>query len=235
MKKVNLLLTLSSLTAVLIILERLSLTTKVILQPYSFLRLHEVLQMSVVVLLSSVISFFLLKVLSNNFESLKSKKGTLLGVLFIIGTYFYATGNGAHEIASYLFNTFCNTKHITTVACGSMFFNNYYFGNILYFVGLFLTNLSLICFEIMKPEKGFTKKDITITLVNSFILALMLFAYAAFDRVLVGLWFTIIAAVITNIILLTAKKNFFSLPFTVYCTLAYTLSAIGSAIVRFHK
>src|SRR5260221_14480002 len=118
--------------------------------------------MSFIILATVVLPFFLLKELSKNFDLLKSKKGTLLALMFMIGIYFYSTGNGVHEVASYLFNTFCNTKHITNIPCGSMFFNDYYFGNILYFIGGLLFTIPLILFERMNPDKIFTKNDFII-------------------------------------------------------------------------
>ena len=48
MKSVNRLLTLLSLTTVVITLERVSPTTRVMLQPYNFLHLHEVVQMGLI-------------------------------------------------------------------------------------------------------------------------------------------------------------------------------------------
>lgn len=234
MKPINILLTLLSLNAVLVIVERLSGTTKIILQPYNFLRVHEVFQMTVVIMLSIIVSFLLLKVISRNFELLKSKKGTIIGVIFVLGIYFTATGNGLHEVASFLFNTFCNTKHIQTNSCGSMFFNDYYFGNIVYFVGLLTGNVSLIFFERMNPQKVFSKKDTAITIANGLVYGLTLFAYAAFDRVLVGFYFVVIAAIICDFLLITSRKKFGSLPFTLYTVVGYTLSAIATFLVRFH-
>lgn len=231
MSKINLLLTFLSLNAVLVIVERISPTTKIILQPYNFLRAHEVFQMTVVITLSIIISFLLLKVLSKNFELLKTKTGTWIGILFVLGIYFTATGNGLHEVASFLFNTFCNTKIVKMDSCGAMFFNDYYFGNIVYFVGLLMGNISLILFERMNPQK-FHTKDTIITIVNGVVYALMLFVYAAFDRVLIGLYFVVIAAVVCNLFLFTAKKKFSSLPFTLYTSIAYSLSAIATLFIR---
>jgi len=234
MKKLNFILSLLSLNALLVTIERFSFTTKIVLQPYSYLRVHEVFQMTVLILLSTVLPFFLLKVISNNFESLKTKKGMIWATVFIIGLYFYSTGNGVHELSSYLFNQFCNTKHFTTTLCGNFFFNDYYFGNILYFVGLFLTNLALVILELDRPAKNFTRNDFIVTTVNGILLALLFFAYAAFDRVLVGLWFTIIGAVVTDGILIMSKKKLSHVPFIFYCALSYTTAAILSLLVRFH-
>src|SRR5579859_1640300 len=105
MKRLNVLLTLSSFVVLLVTIERFSFTTNVVLQPYNFLRLHEVIQTTVIILATVLILFFLFKEVSQNFTLLQSKKGTVLGLLFITGIYFYATGNGMHELASYLFNT----------------------------------------------------------------------------------------------------------------------------------
>src|SRR5581483_3950424 len=105
MSKLNKLFSLYSLVVILVSVERYSPTTKILLQPYSYLRLHEVLQMTVLILLSVVIPFFILRLLTHNFELLKTQKGFILALLFIVGVYFYATGNGLHEVASHAFNT----------------------------------------------------------------------------------------------------------------------------------
>jgi hypothetical protein len=233
MKRINLLLTLLSLNAVLVTVERFSFTTKIILQPYSFLRLHELVQMTVIILISAVIPFFILKEISHNFESLKSTKGTLIGLLFIIGLYFYATGNGLHELASYFYNTFCDTNRIESVECGSMFFNDFYTGNIMYFAGLFMSNLSLILLELKSPgRKKFGRQDMAVLLGNSVVLALMFFAYAAFDKVIVGLVYVVLSAIIFVPILLLNRKRYLHLPFTIYTALTYLLSAAASLVVR---
>lgn len=234
MKRINLLLTFLSFTAVLIIVERLSFTTKIILQPYNFLRLHEVFQLLVIILISVLIPFFLLKEVTNNFELLKSKKGTLLGALFTAGLYFYATGNGVHEMASFGFNTFCDVDVIKPNLCGALFFNDYYFGNILYFFGILLSNIVLVLFERMNHIPAFSKKSMFVLAINSFIIALMLFAYAAFDKVLVGLVFIAISAIIFGFFLLTSKKNYGQLPLTFYFASSYTIATLLSVFIRFH-
>lgn len=233
MKRLHWLFTLTSLTVILVTIERFSFTTKIILQPYSFLRLHEVFQISVLILATVVIPFFLLRELSHNFEFLKTKKGIWLGVMFIIGVYFYATGNGVHELGSYLFNTFCDTKYYRSVVCGSMFFNDYYFGNILYFIGAYLIYVSLILFELMKPAIKYTKKDFILITLNSLVFALTIFAYAGFDRVLVGLVYSLITMGTIDALFLLSRKKYTIIPFTTYCVVAYTLGTVASLLVRF--
>jgi hypothetical protein len=233
MKAINILFTLSSLNVLLVTLERFSFTTKVVLQPYNFLRVHELVQMTFLILFTVIIPCFLLKEITNNFSSLKTKKGQLLGLLFVVGIYFYATGNGLHEVSSFLFNQYCDTKHFTSQICKSMFFNDYYTGNIYFFIGAFMSNLALILLERMNPVDRLVRKDIVILTINSVVYAFTIFAYAAFDTVLVGLVFAIFSFVVVNGLLFTSKQKYSQLPFTLYCAIAYTLGTIASVIIRF--
>src|SRR4051812_13006192 len=107
MKRVILILSLLSLNAVLTIIERLSFTTNIILQPYNFLRLHEIIQITIFLPMSVIGTFLILKYITNNFETIKDTKGTIYILLFIAGTYFYGLGEGLHEVASFFFNMYC--------------------------------------------------------------------------------------------------------------------------------
>lgn len=232
MKPVNRLLTLLSLTTVVITIERFSPTTRILLQPYNFLHLHEVVQMGIITAFSVLISFLLLRVISVNFRQLQDPWGLVLGCVFILGTYFYATGNGAHEVASFLFNQYCDTAHPGTGACGSMYFNDYYFGNIVYFIGLGLSNLALVLLERRRPDQSMTADDARVTVINGLVLALTFIAYDAFDRVLVGLISTIVFAVLFDWLLITAHARFRALPFTLYSAQGFTIAAIVSLLIR---
>ena len=75
MNKLNLLLTLSSLNVILVTIERFSPTTKILLQPNNFLRLHELFQMLTLILFTAIIPFLTLKELSHNFDLIKTKGG----------------------------------------------------------------------------------------------------------------------------------------------------------------
>lgn len=233
MKRLNLWLTLSSLSVLFVTVERFSPTTKIILQPYSFLRLHEVVQMTLIILITTLIPFMVFRELTQNFTLLKNRGNFLLTLLFVIGIYFYATGNGVHEVSSYIFNTFCDTKKIQPGFCGSVFFNDYYFGNILYFIGAYLLVVPLILLERQNPDPKFKKKDWIILVINSLVFAFAIFAYAAFDRVLVGLIYSLIITISILFLLFTSKKKYTQLPYTAYAAITYTLATIASILVRF--
>jgi hypothetical protein len=232
MKPVNRLLTLLSLTTVVITVERVSPTTKVLMQPYNYLHLHEVVQMGVISAFSVVISFLLLREVSRNYRLLQDAGGTLLGILFILGTYFYATGNGVHEVASFLFNEYCDTKDFTSAVCGSMYFNDYYVGNVVYFAGLGLSNLALILLELRRPDASYGARDLRITLANGAVLALTFFAYDAFDRVSVGLVSTIVYALVFDLLLVRRRVQYGTVPFTLYSALGFTSAAIVATPIR---
>lgn len=229
MNTVNRLLTLLSLTTVAITLERASPTTAVVLQPYSFLHLHEVVQIGLITAFSVVVSFLILREVSGNFEGLRDRRGAVLGCLFLVGAYFYATGNGAHEVASFLFSHYCNTEHfMTTGSCGAMYLDDYFFGNIVYFVGLGLSSLAVILVELRRAGPPQGTRDRNITIANALVLALTFVAYDAFDRVLVGLVSTIVYALVFGFLLFRSRARFSSVPFTFYSALGFTVAALAA-------
>jgi hypothetical protein len=214
---------------VLITLERISPTTKVLLDPHHFLRLHELVQMAVITTISVVISFLILREVSDRFQNLGSLYGTVLGVLFMVGSYFYATGNGAHEVSSYLFNQFCNTDVIHPGHCAASYDDDYYFGNIVYFFGLGLSNLALVILEVRRGEGD---RVTLATYINAAILALTFIAYDAFDRVAVGLISTVIFTLVFGAILVWARGSFRQLPFTVYTVVGFGVAMLVATPIR---
>lgn len=233
MNRLNWLFTLSSLSVILVTIERFSFTTKVLLQPFNFLRLHELVQMSILILLTVIIPFFILKEVTKNFESLKRAKAFYLFLAFIVGIYFYATGNGVHEISSFNFNNFCDVKNFSGTQCSGYFFNDYYTGNIFYFIGAALMIGSLILLEKINPNKNYRKKDLLVTVINAVIYAFAIFAYAAFDVVLVGLVYSVIITLFAGILFLKVRKKFMEYPVIFYTVATYSLGTIAALIFRF--
>lgn len=235
MHRINWLLTLSSLNIVLVIIERFSFTTKVLLQPYDFLRLHELIQMTILILISTVIPFFLLRELSQNFKLLQQKKGMLLALLFLIGVYFYATGNGFHEAASFTFNTYCDSQKLTNNLCRGLYINDYYTGNSVFYVGAIAFNLSLLWFQLLSPYKKISTKDTIITLANAAVFAFVLFSVAIVNvrlDVYLDLYYLVVMAIIALLFLWHIRKTYRQYPVIVYTSAAYASGAlIGLLIV----
>ena len=232
MNKLNWIFTFASLNLILVSIERFSFTGQILLQPYNFLRLHEVVQLTTLILFTVILHVFMLKEVTKDFALLKKSGFTLL-LLFIIGIYFYATGNGLHEVSNFNLSMFCDSRNVSGTICGSFFFNNYYTGNILFFIGAMLMVLPLILFEQRSPADKFNKKNLIILLVNACFYGLAIFAYAAFDLVLVGFVYTSIMALIAIGFFLKVRYAYATHPFLVYVVVAYTIGAAGSFVIRF--
>ncbi len=234
MHRLNLLFTLSSLSVLLVTIERFSFTTKILLQPYDFFRLHEIIQMTVLILITIVIPFFLLYVISDRFQFFAKKQFFWLPLLFVIGIYFYATGNGVHETASFTLNQYCDIKALTGNLCHGLFVNDYYTGNIFFFIGGILMVLAVVLTEKLHPNKTYHKKDVAVTIINAVIYSLAIFAYAAFDVVLVGLVYSILVMIIADVLLLSTRKKYLQHPVILYHAVAYTLGTAVALLIRFH-
>lgn len=234
MKRLHILFSLTSLSVVLVTIERFSFTTKVLLQPYNFLRLHEAIQILVLILATVLIPFFLFKTVTDDFSSLKtSRKNLFLGVLFIVGVYFYASGNAFHELASFLLDQYCDVTKLSGGLCESLFFNDYYTGNILYFIGAFLMTVPVVLLEVARPRFVMQRRDLWLLLPNCLIYALAIIAYAGFDVVIVGLVYTLVTTLTIVSILVVERKKVLYLPVTSYMAMTYVIGAVVGCIVRF--
>lgn len=233
MRKINLLLTAYSLTALVIIIERILPTTKVLLQPNNFIRLHEIIQTAIFLPITIVISFLILWVITERFKTLQTKRSLFLLILFFLGTYLFGAGEGWHEVASFTLNQYCNSNNPIGNLCQGLFINDYYAGNIIFFVGGLFMNFSLLSLSSKNPVKRFENRDLVILFANSLVYAFTWFAYAAFDKVLVGLFFSALLMVISILFLLGLRGKLREYPYILYGAIAYTLATFGTIIVRF--
>lgn len=229
----NILFSLTSLTVVAVSIERFSFTARTYLQPFNYLRLHELFQMSILILATVIIPFLTLWIITDKFKNLQNKYGLILALVFIIGIYFYATGNGVHEMASFTLNTYCNlSQKLHGNFCWGQYINDYYTGNIFYFIGAFMINIALVIFEFKNPNNTFKKKDRTLLIINSLIYSLAIIAYSAFDVVLVGLIFSIIMTAILISFVLKKKHKLTEIPVTSSMGIAYTIGTVVSIVIR---
>jgi hypothetical protein len=234
MNKLNLLFTLYSLTAFVIIVERLLPATRLLLPPHNFIRLHEINQTVIFLSITIAINVLQLKMLTNDFQLLKVKNSTFLLVLFIVGVYLYGAGEGWHEVASFTFNTYCNTRTVTGNLCNGLFINDYYAGNIIFFIGAILIPTVLMAFSLKQPMKMWNNKELTIMFINSLVFAFTWFAYAAFDIVFIGLIALNILMIISLFFFSKIRTTWKQYPFLAYNAAAYTLATVATLIVKFH-
>lgn len=232
MNSINRIFTLYSLVVLVIIIERLLPYTRGIVQPYDSVQVHQLVQTLLFIPATVVLFFFTMKIITYNFQALKEKSNMLLALLFVIGVYFYGAGEGWHEVANFTLHRYCNEHQLLTNLCGGLFINSYYTGNIIFFIGGVLINVSLLALAKKLPTKSFTRKELVILFCNSIVYALTWFAYAAFDTVSVGLFFSAVLMLISGFFFLKIRHKWKSYPFILYSVLAYTLASLATFIIR---
>jgi hypothetical protein len=230
MNRLNGAFTVTSALVLLVTIERFSFTTSILLQPYSFIRLHELIQGPILLTLFLVVSVFVLKELSQQFKTLRFS----LLALFVAGAYLYGLGEGWHEVTSFTLNQHCDVQNISGDLCGGLFINDYYTGNILFFIGGIGMAAALMILERLNPSNRWDNRNIAIGAVNSFIYSFTFFAYAAFDIVLVGLYSTLALMLISLVLLAGVVKHWRQHPYISYSAFAYTLATAASVLVRAH-
>jgi hypothetical protein len=228
MNRLNGAFTVTSVLVLLVTIERFSFTTTILLQPYSFIRLHELVQGPILLTLFLVVSTFVLRELSHEFKTLRYS----LLALFVAGAYLYGLGEGWHEVTSFTLNQYCDVRNISGDLCGGLFVNDYYTGNILFFVGGIGMAVALMILERLNPSSSWDNRNIVIGAANSFIYSFTFFAYAAFDLVLVGLYSTVALMLISLVLLAGVVKRWRQYPYIGYSAFAYTLATAASIIVR---
>lgn len=229
-RRMNLLFTASSLSVVLVSVERFSFTTDVLLPPANFLRLHELVQMVVIMLVTVVIQALLLRAVSRGFAALS----VWPVLVFVAGVYFYATGNGVHELGSFTLQTYCDMGSVADDnLCHGLFINDFYTGNVMFFAGALLTNLALLVLERRNPlGADFGRGAFAVLLVNAAVFAVAVVAYAGFDRVLVGLVFTVVMAAVAIGFLVSVGRRYRQFPLITYTAATYALGAVAGVLVR---
>lgn len=232
MKRINIIVSLYTLTALVIIIERLLPITRVLLQPYDFIRLHEINQTVIFLPITVILSFFVLQSVTDTFRTLNGKLNTVLAIVFVCGAYLYGAGEGWHEVASFTLNTYCENQNLPGNLCQGLFINDYYAGNLIFFVGGVMMNAVLLVLATQQKMDRFNNKDMAILFVNSLVYAFTWFAYAAFDVVLLGLYFAALLAVISIVTWVKVKRNIREYPYITYSVVAYTLATIATIIYR---
>jgi hypothetical protein len=95
-----------------------------------------------------------------------------------------------------------------------------------------MMNASVLVLATQHREQRFDNRDMAILLVNSIVYAFTWFAYAAFDVVLLGLYFATLLAIISIVAWLKVKRNMREYPYIAYSVVAYTLATIATIMYR---
>ena len=232
MNRLNKLFTIYSIAVLVIIIEGLLPYTRTLIQPYDSISIHQLIQTVIFIPVTIILSFFGLKVITHDFQALKDKQNGFLLLVFVIGAYLTGAGEGWHEVANFTLHKYC-TYHALNNICGGLYINSFYTGNIIFFFGGILMSVSLFTLAKKLPMTPFTKKELAILTINSIIYAFTWFAYAAFDTVSVGFFFSVLLMIISLGFLTVVRKQWKSYPFIIYSAIAYSLATTATCIVRF--
>ncbi|MQS14807.1 hypothetical protein F7Q99_21715 [Streptomyces kaniharaensis] len=146
--------------------------------------------------------------------------------------YFYATGNGLHEVASAAFNEYCDPDIFSGDLCGGLFVNDFYTGNTMFFVGVLLMNTSLLITERRNPDETSAGSSQAALMVNAAVYAVTVLAYAGFDRAPVGLVYSVAMLLIAGGLFLNVRPQHRKFPFITYSALGYALGGSASLVAR---
>ncbi len=90
----------------------------------------------------------------------------------------------------------------------------------------------LLLLETMNPNQSYSKKNLLLTLINAVIYSFAIFAYSAFDTVIVGLVYSVLITVTSGVLFLSVRKKYLQYPFTTYTAATYTLGTVSAVIIR---
>ena len=223
---------LNSLVVVVVTIESFSRTTRVVLPPHDFLSLHQLIQTAVLILASVVLAMLLFWETSGHLTGLPGRSAVWLTVLFTAGAYLYGAGEGLHELASYLLGARCDADHPVGDLCGGLFVNDFYTGNIVFFVGAALITAVPVVAERLNVSPDPRRPGMVSLIVNAVVFAFTVVAYAAFDTVLVGLVFALVMLVFTVVMWLPVRARTSRYPVTTYSLITYALGAVVSLAIR---
>ncbi|MCL4384270.1 hypothetical protein M1116_02360 [Patescibacteria group bacterium] len=200
-------------------------TGAVYLEPDDFLRLHELIQIAVILPLTIVIAFMILRTVTGRFQKLQNGLGIALGVIFFLGIYFYAVGNGIHEVTNFFLNSYCDLTLVPGTFCRGLAVNDFYLSNLFIFGGAYLVNLSLIILERMAPV-SINGRELILVAINSLILAAIIAINVTRGTVAISMVYALLTMITTDIFFLFRKVSWRQVPLTLYLAIAYTIGGL---------
>ncbi len=73
-----------------------------------------------------------------------------------------------------------------------------------------------------------------VTIINAIVYAFAIFAYAAFDPVLVGFIYSLFIMIVADVMWFIIRKQYLQHPVIFYTALTYTVGTVFALFVRFH-
>src|SRR5215510_6686336 len=109
MKRIHILLSIQSLLAIFVSINRLSDLALGYVLPNEFLRWVDFNNMLVIPLISLVATYLLKKTIEYDSPAREDRAHMAWNLVFIVGLYLTAASYGDHEVTNYLHQRFCGT------------------------------------------------------------------------------------------------------------------------------
>jgi hypothetical protein len=224
MKRIHSLLSLQSLVAILVSVNRLGTWTLGYVLPNEFLRWVDFNNMLVLPLISVVVSYLLKKTLEYDSPQRESRAHIAWNLVFIVGLYLLAASYGDHEVTNYLHQRFCEMD-ATSDLCRIVIFNDDEFSHWIFFLGFVMVNIAILFMQNLFPHRQeITGRDTALLALNALFLGAGVFANLGFEEIGLDLYVVALLALISAYLLWKRGRQ----PMFVYYTIAYWSGLIGS-------
>ena len=227
MRRIHLLLSVQSILAILVSVNRLGTWTLGYVLPNQFLRWVD-LNNILVALFSLVTGYLLKKTIEYNSPAREGRAHTAWNLVFIVGVYLTAVSYGLHEVTNYLHVRFCAPDPSGDL-CRIVAFNDDEFSHWLFFAGFIMVNAAILFLQVIFPQNERVKRgDVILLLLNSLFLGLGVLANLGFEEIGLDLYVVALLTFISTYLLWKRGKQ----PMFIYYTSAYSFGLIGSVIAQ---
>ena len=228
MSRIHALLSIQSLLAIFVSINRLSTLALGYVLPNEFLRWVDFNNMLVIPLISLVATYLLKKTIEYDSPAREGRVHIAWNLVFIIGLYLTAASYGDHEVTNYLHVRFC-LNDTTSDLCRIVIFNDDEFSHWVFFSGFILVNVAILFMQNLFPyAEKLSRADVGLLLVNSLFLGAGVMANLGFEEIGLDLYVVALLAVISAYLLWRRGKQ----PMFIYYTAAYWLGLIGSVVAQ---
>ena len=224
MRRIHSLLTVQSVVAILVSINRLGTWTLGYVLPNEFLRWVDFNNMLVLPLISVVASYLLKKTIEYNSPHREGKAQLAWNLIFIVGLYLLAASYGDHEVTNYLHSRFC-LEDANSDLCRIVIFNDDKFSHWVFFTGFVMINAALLFLQNIFPYQGQpTRGDYGLLILNSLFLGAGILANLGFEEIGLDMYVVGFLAILSTILLWKRGRQ----PLFIYYAFAYWAGLIAS-------
>lgn len=223
MKRIHVLLSVQSLLAVFVSINRLGAWTLGYVHPNQFLRWVD-LNNILVSLVSLVTAYLLKKTIEYDSPPREGRAHTAWNLVFFVGVYLTAVSYGFHEMTNYLHVRFCDPDPGSDL-CRIVIFNDDEFSHWLFFTGFIMVNAAVLFLQAIFPHReNLSGGGVGLLLLNSVFLGAGVMANLGFEEIGLDLYVVALLAIISAYLLWKRGRQ----PMFIYYTAAYWLGLVGS-------